>query len=233
MRFYIFLLITIIAGTSCSSMRSASLSTPKAQKEEPARFLENITITPGNTGNTKEKLPAAPVGKTPDITFHPAFNIESGEGIQFKYAIRMGIEVEKLLNASLYNFIDTWWGTPYKLGGATKKGIDCSAFTQLLLSSIYGIKIPRTAYAQKTIVVPVEPEELKEGDLIFFNTRGRGISHVGIYLQNNKFVHAASSSGVMISSLTENYWSKKYAGAGRAVEEEIAGTIDRKENTGF
>jgi lipoprotein Spr len=58
-------------------------------------------------------------------------------------------------------------------------------------------------------------DSLKEGDLVFFKTRGRSISHVGIYLMNNFFVHASSSQGVIISSLNDEYWSRKYAGAGK------------------
>lgn len=230
MRFCLFLLI-VIAGSSCSSMKQASRVT-KAPTTASSSTGYPVTNEEMETSSASQKLPPHPVHKAPAISFAPVFNIEAGEQIQFKYAIKMGIEVEKLLNASLYNFIDYWWGTPYKLGGATKKGIDCSAFTQLLFSSIYDIKIPRTAYEQKSSLTPVEPEELKEGDLIFFNTRGRGISHVGIYLHDQKFVHAASSSGVMISSLAESYWAKKYAGAGRPADNKLAGT-EKKESNSF
>lgn len=223
MRFCFFLVIVVIAS-GCSSTKSritrASSSATPVAADYPVERSE--------TQKVAQRQPVNPVHKAPDIRFIPYFNIEAGDILHFKYAIKMDIEVEKLMNTALYDFIDYWWGTPYKLGGATKKGIDCSAFTQLLLSSIYDVKIPRTAWAQKTIVQPVEPENLREGDLIFFNTRGRGISHVGIYLHDNKFVHAASSQGVMISSLTENYWTKKYAGAGRAAQDNLAGT-DKKD----
>ncbi len=230
MRFCLFLLIVVIAS-SCSSTKSrvtrASSVTTPVVADYPVPADQNEKEKP-----VSQRQPANPVHKAPDIRFIPYFNIETGDILHFKYAIKMDIEVEKLMNTALYDFIDYWWGTPYKLGGATKKGIDCSAFTQLLLSSIYDIKIPRTAYAQKTTVQPVEPEDLREGDLIFFNTRGRGISHVGIYLHDNKFVHAASSRGVMISSLTENYWTKRYAGAGRATQDNLAGT-EQKSNSSF
>ncbi len=218
MRFFIFLSIVLIAS-SCSSTKStritrASVAAKPVDTNTPVKKeAEKVTSIPGN-----------PVHKAPSVTFIPYFNIEAGDILHFKYAIKMDVEVEKLMNTALYDFIDYWWGTPYKLGGSTKKGIDCSAFTQLLLSSIYDTKVPRTAHAQKSSVLPIEPEDLKEGDLIFFNTRGRGISHVGIYLHDNKFVHAASSRGVMISSLNEDYWTKKYAGAGRPTNENLVGT---------
>ncbi|MBX3252594.1 MAG: C40 family peptidase [Chitinophagaceae bacterium] len=227
---YLILLLGISAFiTSCSSTRSASRSGGNA-KNQPAgaksKFLDNISINGSAAGNNDEKLPAMPeVRSAPKIFFIPAFNIEYGEPLQFKYAIKMNVEVERLANAELYKFIESWWATPYRMGGSTKKGVDCSAFTQTLLSAIYNIQVPRTANEQKQHCIPVDPEQLKEGDLVFFNTKGRGISHVGIYLHDNKFVHAATSSGVMISSLNENYWSKKYAGAGRVVEEKITGNV--------
>lgn len=226
MRFLIFLLSISAFITSCSSTRSASKSKGNANNQPAGnpKFLDNISVGGTPRDKTDDKLPLAPEGHAaPKVFFVPAFNIEYGDPMQFKYAIRMNVEVERLANAELYKFIESWWATPYRMGGSTKKGVDCSAFTQTLLSVIYNVQVPRTAYAQKEYCMSVEPEQLKEGDLVFFNTRGRGISHVGIYLLDNKFVHAATSSGVMISSLNENYWSKKYAGAGRIVEEKITG----------
>ena len=155
----------------------------------------------------------------------PAFNIEQGGPLQFKYAIKMNVEVERLANRNLYKFIENWWGTPYRMGGSTQDGVDCSAFTQTLMSVIYGLQIPRTAHEQKAFSTVVEEDELREGDLVFFNTRGRGISHVGIYLLDNQFVHASSSSGVMISNLNDSYWHKRFIKAGRVVDEQTAAAV--------
>ena len=155
----------------------------------------------------------------------PAFTIEQGGPLQFKYAIKMDVEVERLVNRDLYKFIESWWGTPYRMGGGTQKGVDCSAFTQTLMSVIYGMQIPRTAREQKIFSTVIDKDELREGDLVFFNTRGRGVSHVGIYLQDNKFVHAASSGGVMISSLNETYWHKRLISAGRVVDDQTAAAV--------
>ena len=96
-----------------------------------------------------------------------------------------------------------WYALPF--GGETKKGIDCSAFVQVMYAGLFGIAVPRTAREQYNATRRISRTEMKEGDLLFFNTRG-GVSHVGIYLQNNKFVHAAASGGVMISDLYEDYW---------------------------
>jgi lipoprotein Spr len=96
----------------------------------------------------------------------------------------------------------------------TQRGVDCSAFVQTVMAGAYDLALPRTAKEQKGMTTPVERAELREGDLVFFNTRG-GVSHVGIYLHNNKFVHASTSGGVTISDLDESYWAHRYLGAGR------------------
>jgi murein DD-endopeptidase / murein LD-carboxypeptidase len=124
--------------------------------------------------------------------------------------------VGQVQNIPLYQNIDDWYGTRYKLGGTTKNGIDCSAFVQTIFVSAFGIALPRTARDQYNVTRRISRTELQEGDLLFFNTRG-GISHVGIYLQNNKFVHA-SLSGVMISDMFETYYVKHFVAAGRIVK---------------
>ena len=141
-------------------------------------------------------------------------SIETFSATQFKYAMMMDVEVEAVSDALLYNFINEWYGTRYRMGGTTKKGIDCSAFTGTLLSSIYGLSIPRTAREQYKICEQINKDELMTGDLVFFNTCG-GISHVGVFLTNNRFVHASSSKGIMISSLDDTYFSKRFIGGGR------------------
>jgi lipoprotein Spr len=96
----------------------------------------------------------------------------------------------------------------------TRRGIDCSAFVQNLAAVVYGLTLPRTAGEQKLACTPVDRKDLQEGDLVFFNTRG-GVSHVGVYLHNDKFVHASTSGGVTISDLKEPYWERRMLGGGR------------------
>ncbi|MCU0387447.1 MAG: C40 family peptidase [Chitinophagaceae bacterium] len=134
---------------------------------------------------------------------------------QFKYAIMLNESVEKLTNVSLYKAIDEWYGTRYRYGGTSHKGIDCSAFMQVLGQYAFGWMLPRTAREQYASLKRISKEELKEGDLVFFNTTG-GVSHVGMYLQNGKFIHSSSSQGVSISDLDDQYWKARFIGARRA-----------------
>ena len=132
----------------------------------------------------------------------------------------MHTDAEQIQNMPLYQSIDEWYGTPYRYGGSTKYGIDCSAFVQAIFISAFGITLPRTAREQYNVTHHISRTELQEGDLLFFNTQG-GVSHVGIYLQNNKFVHA-SVSGVTITDMFEPYYVRHFVAAGR---------IDKKAST--
>lgn len=140
--------------------------------------------------------------------------LESFLPFQFKYAILLNESVEKVTNVVLYKTIDDWFGTRYRYGGTTVRGIDCSAFMQVLSRYAFGWMLPRTAHEQYKSMASVAREELREGDFVFFNTQG-GISHVGMYLQNNKFVHSSSSQGVSIGDLEDKYWKPRFIGARR------------------
>ena len=119
----------------------------------------------------------------------------------------LDVSESTLKNKNLYNFIIDWYGTPYKYGGMNEDGIDCSGFTNILYKEIYKIQIPRVSKDIAENVKRNYTEDLKEGDLVFFSFGKTGIvNHVGIYLHNNKFVHASTSKGVIISNLTEPYY---------------------------
>lgn len=146
-------------------------------------------------------------------------NIENCTSIQFKYAMIMDREVESIHNLELYNFINEWWAIRYRYGGSDQNGIDCSSFTEKLLSKVYGFSVPRTSKEQFVLCNKVATSNLIEGDLVFFNTRStrrrKGISHVGLYLGNNYFVHSSVQDGVTISSLVDEYYSNKFISGGR------------------
>jgi len=108
--------------------------------------------------------------------------------------------------------------TPYLWGGTSTSGIDCSAFCQRVMKFALGIDIPRTSIMQSTVGEEVAREELQFGDLIFFNTRGSRISHVGIYLGESIFAHSSSSGGVKTSSLNEDYYNGRYVTARRVIK---------------
>ncbi|PSU34065.1 NlpC/P60 family protein [Photobacterium lutimaris] len=110
-----------------------------------------------------------------------------------------------------------WRGTPYRLGGTSKAGIDCSAFVQVGLAEVFQQKLPRTTGEQVRQGNWVAITELKEGDLVFFKT-GRSLRHVGIYLGESRFLHASTSQGVMISNLKNPYWRSTYWQARRVIQ---------------
>ncbi|MCK8045016.1 NlpC/P60 family protein [Shewanella sp. 1CM18E] len=102
-----------------------------------------------------------------------------------------------------------WQGVPYRLGGNSKSGIDCSGFVLLTFQNQFGRQLPRTTEQQKNIGSSVSKSQLRAGDLVFFKT-GWSTRHVGIYLGDSQFLHASTSQGVMISSLNNSYWKQKY-----------------------
>lgn len=110
--------------------------------------------------------------------------------------------------------IESWMGTPYTYGGESRSGIDCSAFTRAVYRAV-NIEIPRTASQQSAAAETVNAPNLQFGDLIFFNTSGSGISHVGIYIGNGFFAHASTSRGVVRESLAKQYYAERIVSVGR------------------
>lgn len=124
-----------------------------------------------------------------------------------------GVNLSKALDPSLYINIFNWMYTPYRYGGKTEKGIDCSNYVFKLNEDCQNNYA--TSYQLAQLTTYIDPSELQEGDLVFFNVNGGGISHVGIYLQDGNFTHSSSSKGVTISNLDDPYWAKRFCKAGR------------------
>jgi probable lipoprotein NlpC len=116
-------------------------------------------------------------------------------------AARAAEVMANLKSKDLYRFITDWTGVTYKLGGMDKKGVDCSGFALILERDIYGLTLPRRSKDQAEVIKKKNLGNLKEGDLIFFAFGGNEVDHVGVYLNNDFFVHASTTRGVIVDDL--------------------------------
>jgi len=206
---------------SCTSVKQ-TVVTYKTQRTYKKIGIEGAEKLPFIHGLNIEKEPVLVNAITHNVErldlesllrVYSPLNIAGGAISAFD-AIRLG----KMQNFSLYSFIENWYGTPYRLGGTSKRGIDCSAFVQELYNNVYKTDLLRTAGEQFASTMRLfSKSELKEGDLVFFKIRSSRISHVGVYLSQGNFVHASRSQGVTISNLGEAYWQHYYAGGGRII----------------
>lgn len=155
-----------------------------------------------------KSTPTQPAEKAPD---------EQDGLIKEYFSQIMGVALSTTSNVKLFQFVYDWVGTPYHFGGDTRNGIDCSAFTKELYSKVFNLTIKRNSRDIFSMVSPVRRDELQEGDLVFFKIHSRSISHVGIYLGNNRFAHA-SSRGVAINSLDDGYYSRYFYKGGRLLD---------------
>ena len=123
----------------------------------------------------------------------------------------------KIPQQKMMDVVLNYLGTPYKFGGATLEGIDCSAFTQVVYDKSIGKKIPRSTGEQFNFGAEIKSNEIEFGDLLFFNNEQSKLSHVGVYIGDNLFAHASESAGVTISSFGSNYYKKRFTGARRII----------------
>ena len=251
----------IIFLSSCSTFKPLNFTSSKqvvssSAPATPAKFIEDISVTPQVTADKKEtspdpketvdiwalaakkktgtKEPATVVKESKkeetvqlnDVFASRKAEVESASPVQLKYAVLMNTQVESLPNKTLLENVDEWYGVRYRTGGNTKRGVDCSGFTVAVYAAVYGIALPRVSREQYRISRKISTTELQEGDLVFFSMHGAGVSHVGVYLGNNKFMHASVSRGVMVSGLFEPYYLKRYFGAGRIDDKQIVSAIN-------
>jgi lipoprotein Spr len=196
--------ITILFSVSCSGPQSLT-GNNKIHKADPPKFMDEVTINSGSNSVSlvqhKNIYDDRKSGKESNKLADQEINLN---------------EIRAAKNQDLAAFIKEWYGVPYQYGGTSKNGIDCSAFVRELYEDVYNTHLLRTAFEQFSASTPIfNKQDLEEGDLVFFKIHSRHISHVGVYLSGGKFVHASSSSGVMISDLGNRYWTRYYAGAGR------------------
>lgn len=215
--FFVTVAAGILSATSLTAKAQPSVNIEQLNagaKQKSQIFIKGIEINAGTQVHEKNVNTQGTANTEPSNTSA----IENCTSLQFKYAQLLNMDVESLTNNLLFEEIEKWWATNYKYGGSTQKGIDCSAYTGVLMNDVYGITMARTARAQYAESERVDKADLKQGDLVFFHTK-RGVSHVGLYLGNCYFTHAGSSTGVTISNLDEVYWSKRFISGGRIIAE--------------
>lgn len=161
-----------------------------------------------------------------------AFNNPEENMIRFYqhnyYSQECGFTVPEEINTTLYDTIVNWLGTPYRFAGNSGHGIDCSGFVTVLYDRVYGKNLgARNSAEIYNLLEKIDKDDLKEGDLVFFRIgRRRSVSHIGLYLGNDKFVHSSTSRGVIISDLNEPYYKRYFAGAGRQRSLDVIGSTD-------
>lgn len=109
-----------------------------------------------------------------------------------------------------------WVGTPYRYGGETRSGVDCSGFVMVLFRDVCGLKLPRNSAQQQEYARPIRERELQPGDLVFFASGSR-VNHVGLYVGNRRMIHASPSRGVIEAALDDNYFQRTFHSAGRVI----------------
>lgn len=201
---YVIAIISVFSMQSC--VTNYVVSTPTQYKTDAN--LEQL-----NTKNLKS------ANKSVYGSYNASF--ASADKTMMAAAISDAIAHEKTID-DILNEANTYLGTPYRFGGSTRSGIDCSAFVLNVYGETTGIELPRVAAEQAELGERVETQDLQKGDLVFFSHGGR-ISHVGIVQEVTadgeiKFIHAATSRGVMISSLNDSYWGPKFRFAKRIVK---------------
>ncbi len=212
--FFYFILINL--GLCVNIFAQTRKDDIKDKKE--LKFLEDIEINKNYpkiiSSSSKKSTRSIKITPLIEDVSSSSVEIENTTLIQFKYAQILDVEVELLKNNKLYLLIDQWLDTRYSYGGSDKSGIDCSSFAGIVEKEIYDHDLPRNSRQQYRACEKISIADANEGDLVFFNTRG-GVSHVGVYLANGYFVHASTSSGVIISNLEENYYKDRFLSAGR------------------
>jgi probable lipoprotein NlpC len=148
-----------------------------------------------------------------NLTFNPSYQKPKSK-IAAKYAEIMQVSKSDISNGKLYEFINDWEGTKYKMGGMDKNGIDCSGFVHTLYQQVYGRNVPRNTSGLLNVLKKKYEAELKEGDLVFFDYDGKKYSHVGVYLQNGYYVHASTKKGVLVMKLRDPYTYKYFSRCG-------------------
>lgn len=152
-----------------------------------------------------------------DPTSTETFTTDSDSNTDLSNKLGINISKSDKDNLKLYKVASEWLSVPYQYAGNTKKGCDCSGLVNQIYLEVYNKKLERnSAKIMETNCHEIQQDNLKPGDLVFFKTGSSSkINHVGIYLKDNKFIHASSSKGVIVSDMTERYYLRTYTCSGR------------------
>lgn len=217
--FFVLLFSLWLIGCGSSSPRFAGNESSKkeSKKNKKGNVRFSSKVVEEETKEDDKKIDVKKVGerfsapKSSVVSAAP--KKENVDSKKTEIAEPGSFEQQKMMDAIL-----AWLGTPYELGGETKSGIDCSAFSKEIFKTSAGISLPRTTEQQMKLGTTVAQDNLKFGDLIFFNTTGQNPSHVGIYIGDDMFAHASVSFGVTLSSLYSSYYKKRYTEARRIIQ---------------
>ncbi len=153
-----------------------------------------------------------------DISIGPSGEISLSQYEQAYYSQVFGYKIPDEFNCKLYDEVSSWLGTPYCYAGKNEKGIDCSGFVNRIYSNVYGIPLTGNSSGLYQSSDHLKKNKLQEGDLVFFKIHRKRISHVGIYLGENKFAHSSRTNGVMVSDLDEPYYKKRFICGGKILD---------------
>ncbi len=209
----LFLLIAAAVYTGCSSATYSSRY-EKHDDDDNSGSDQRFSDEENKNVSTDEDEDEIPADQGIDIS--SVMKQLKSDGSETSLEADNSTTKEKLLME-----IIKYLNTPYKYGGNSTNGIDCSAFTQTVYHNVLSVDLDRSAREQyRQGIEVINKDSLKFGDLVFFNTRRRvKPGHVGIYIGDDLFAHASSRNGVIVSSLDQDYYSKRFMG-GRRIEEE-------------
>lgn len=205
------LALTGMATLAAPTAAAQPAALPSAASAAPHSPTAGRTDAPETAG--PRRRPTRRSAVRPDTTFRTVSALTSAR----RSASSTSAERSAMLSLALRTEGRQWVGIPYRWGGTSRRGIDCSSFTQQFVRETMGIELPRATSGQQYEGVGVSKSELRAGDLVFF--RRGGTRHVGVYLGDDEFIHAASSRGVTVSNLSEGYYERHYWMARRILSE--------------
>lgn len=151
-----------------------------------------------------------------NVTYEPIITPEEYKKMLSEQTTQVEKSTDVDMNQALMDFYNEWKNVKYRLGGNSKRGIDCSAFTQRIFKEKFDTKIPRTTRTQVNVGKKIKKSELEMGDLVFFKT-GKQDRHVGVYMGNGDFMHA-SIKGVKFTKLNKPFYKRKYWTSRRIID---------------